>query len=116
MIDRKNFNAAARVLSKAVELQALFALDRAGWQGYRATPDAPDLNASVPVSVLIEGAVHAMSTDRLFPVFDGGVDDIVYSSARVNYLFRAWHDIVHIEMGLGFDADSEIRVAREQAQ
>lgn len=117
-IDKRNFDAAARALSREVEYLALVALSNAGFDGYKAHSDAPNLTADVPVDHLSALAGSWLREDglKLFHVFDGGVDSIVYTSARVNYLFRAWHDLVHIELGLGFSEADEIAVAEYQSQ
>ena len=47
------------------------------------------------------------------PVFDGGCDNTIYSHARYNYAFRAWHDQIHIDLGLTFSKLDEIRTCNE---
>jgi hypothetical protein len=117
-IDKRNFDAAARALSRQVETLALVALSANGFDGYSAHSDAPNLTADVPVGHLSALAGSWLREDglKLFHVFDGGVDSIIYSSPRVNYLFRAWHDLVHLELWKGFSEADEIAVAQHQAQ
>jgi hypothetical protein len=50
------------------------------------------------------------------PVYDGGSDKTIYSHARYNYAFRAWHDKVHLELDAGFGKLDEIRVCNEQVR
>jgi hypothetical protein len=40
----------------------------------------------------------------------------IYSSAQVNYAFRAWHDSLHLELSAEFDAEGELLVARAHEQ
>lgn len=117
-IDKRNFDAATRALSRSVEILALMHLGENGFDGYKAHSDAPNLTADVPVAHLSALAGSWLRDDglKLFHVFDGGVDSIIYTSPRVNYLFRAWHDLMHLNLWLGFDEASEIAVAQHQAK
>lgn len=50
------------------------------------------------------------------PVYDGGSHNTIYSHARYNYAFRAWHDRIHINLGLKFTLVDEIKVSNEHAR
>lgn len=45
------------------------------------------------------------------PVYDGGSDKTIYTHARYNYAFRAWHDKIHLDSGLGFNKLAEVMVS-----
>lgn len=53
---------------------------------------------------------------RYFPVLSTHCEDVIYDSAHVNKLYRAWHDLTHIELDRGFDFHSELAVARFKSQ
>lgn len=48
------------------------------------------------------------------PVSTAHSASTIWSGPRVNWLSRAWHDSVHIELGAEFDCDGELRTARVQ--
>lgn len=48
-------------------------------------------------------------------VWSGASDNTIYQDAAVNYAFRAVHDKMHLETGLGFSVDHEIELGRIQA-
>jgi len=48
-------------------------------------------------------------------VWSGQSDNTIYQDATVNHAFRAIHDAVHIETGLGFSPQDEIEMGRIQA-
>lgn len=45
------------------------------------------------------------------PVYDGACDRTIYSSARVNHAFRAWHDSIHVTLAAEFNAAGERAVS-----
>lgn len=49
-------------------------------------------------------------------VFDGGGDNIIYSSTQANYAFRAWHDFVHLGHDQDFSLGGELAVFAVMAQ
>ena len=46
------------------------------------------------------------------PVWNGASTDTIWSGPKVNYLFRALHDVHHVELGAGFDAAGEREASR----
>lgn len=48
-------------------------------------------------------------------IWSGGSDTSIYNDPIVNYAFRALHDALHLETGLGFTHDQEIELGRIQA-
>jgi hypothetical protein len=48
-------------------------------------------------------------------IWSGASDDTIWADARVNWAFRALHDALHLETGLGFSPKSEIELGRIQA-
>ena len=71
-----------------------------------ATPDAPNGREALHAWA----ATHVPGVDPM-PVYDGGCDLTIYSTRAGNYAFRAWHDLAHLSLGAGFDADGELQVA-----
>ncbi len=43
----------------------------------------------------------------IIPVWRGASERTIWSSPSVNHVFRALHDSHHLELGLGFDLESE---------
>lgn len=41
-------------------------------------------------------------------------DNTIFGDPATNIMFRAWHDLIHIELGEGFDYMQEARVAFKQ--
>ena len=58
---------------------------------------------------------HATPNDSL-PVYQGGCDRTIYSNPRYNYAFRAWHDKIHLDLGLSFSKLDEIKVCNEHVR
>ena len=55
--------------------------------------------------------------EKRIQIWTGGTDNNIYGSAEMNYLFRFWHDYVHLAYNLGFDPMDEIKVSQiQQAQ
>ena len=48
-------------------------------------------------------------------VWSGASDKTIYGNPSVNWAFRAWHDSVHLDHGIGLTIPGEIAVARIQA-
>lgn len=49
-------------------------------------------------------------------VWSGGSNATVYGDPAINHAFRAWHDSLHLKLGLDFSLESEIAVATEQSR
>ena len=48
-------------------------------------------------------------------VWSGASENTIYQDTRVNWAFRALHDALHLETGLGFSVPEEIELGRIQA-
>jgi hypothetical protein len=48
-------------------------------------------------------------------IWSGASDNTIYQDASVNWAFRAVHDALHLETGLGFSHAHEVEVGRIQA-
>jgi hypothetical protein len=59
-------------------------------------------------------ALAQMFTGDGFLVFDGGSDATIYADPRVNFAFRAWHDMHHIKAARGFTLPAERDVCESQ--
>ena len=51
---------------------------------------------------------------KSFRVWSGGSDATIYGSPEGNYAFRFWHDITHVEAGLGLTFTEELATAQLQ--
>ena len=49
-------------------------------------------------------------------VWSGASDNTIYGCNRVNHAFRAWHDSLHLKLGVNFDYAGELAVGLEQAR
>lgn len=49
-------------------------------------------------------------------VWPGASERTIYGCPRVNWAFRAWHDLIHLQLGADFTLEGEVRVAKEQAR
>lgn len=49
---------------------------------------------------------------RVLPVYNGNCNNTIYQHERDNHIFRAWHDSIHLEYGLSFKPENELKVAR----
>lgn len=91
-----------------VRFEAHLKLKEHGYSGIDPRPDAPNT---------LTGLLYAYGDFKqgdLFPVFDGGSEFTVFSNPESNFLFRAWHDLIHIELLAPFTLEGEMAVAREQ--
>lgn len=50
------------------------------------------------------------------PVYDGDSGQTVYQCSENNVLFRAWHDLVHLQYDFDFSIDGEIKTATIQKE
>lgn len=98
------------LLAGAVLQQASITKRRLGF-GWKPTHVAPDtleeLRDEYRASSRSKGR-------RQFRVWSGGSDATVYGSPDANYAFRFWHDITHVESGLGLTFQEELETAQLQ--
>ena len=74
---------------------------------YYPTPNAPETWADLK-------AWHKASGDNAsvaMPVYDGACENSIYPTKEDNYLFRAWHDSIHLQYNLSFSLEDETEVA-----
>ena len=74
-----------------------------------ALPDAPSTLANLK-------AFAKAYPGFPLPVSSAFSDGTIYSTARINFAFRAWHDSLHLQLNAEFDADGELLVARAHEQ
>ena len=118
----------ARPLSRSLERQLLRAC---GERGRLIEALAIDKGAPSSLSELLDATHGTVSADSFdgagslidahgrvvgerIPVWSGESDSTIWSAPAVNYLFRALHDSVHIQLGAEFDVEGELEVARVQ--
>lgn len=62
----------------------------------------------------IEDVRQAFAETGRIIVWSGGSDTTIYQDSQTNFLFRAWHDLMHVRIGAGFDLQGETRTALSQ--
>lgn len=82
------------------------AFTRAGTPPYTVADVAPDTFEDV--------MRNYRETGRII-VWNGASENTIFPSASVNWQFRAWHDWLHIQTGIGFTPQDEILLGRIQA-
>lgn len=60
--------------------------------------------------------VRQQAQTGTYHVFNGGSTDTIFSSRKVQYAYRAWHDSIHMSREIPFDMDSELLVAKLQEE
>lgn len=98
----ERFDAACMSLSAKVHGFAQAALIRNGYVGFTAREDAPGTFHD-----LLQTHQTRPYGDK-FPVYAGGSDQTIYDSPEANYAFRAWHDMLHIELNAPFSRLGEM--------
>lgn len=48
-------------------------------------------------------------------IWSGESDNTIYNDPKINHMFRAIHDSIHLKTGLGFSPEQEIEMGRIQA-
>lgn len=94
-------------LSDLIVQNAKQALDKHGFIGIRGDIDAPCTLVSLKAMYEAEKGLH-------FVVYSGGNDKTIYANSDVNMYFRAWHDLLHIELNAPFNAEGEKMVCDAQ--
>lgn len=108
VLDLATFNSVCLSLSEKVEAIAFEKLAQHGYVGVAAVEDAPNSYTQ------LTKAYYSRSHGNRFLVWNGASETSVYNGCRVNYLFRAWHDLLHIELEAQFDEEGEYRCANYQ--
>ena len=78
---------------------------------HHPTPDVPDHPAEAWVFLQEWMSEDTGYMVRSLPVWDGGCDLTIYSTPEGNHAFRAWHDSLHIAMGMNLSRAGERAVA-----
>jgi hypothetical protein len=73
---------------------------------YVALLDAPNTFEKVKQSFL---------DTNLYIVYSGGSENTIFTDKKFNYLFRAWHDALHIKNNLSFSFKDETILGNIQA-
>ena len=111
-MNRQEFNAHCSALSLIVQRRALDTLDSHGFDfgvvGVSNPPTSFDA-LRTRYNLLIISEAHR------FPVLSTHCDDVIYDTPHVNMLYRAWHDLTHIELNRGFGYADELIVARHKS-
>lgn len=95
----RDFNSAVKEIEFLIKLKAQE--KRAyGWSFYLSN-EAPETYKE-----LLEYA-----DSMVIPINCNGSSSSIYSKPHINTLFRFWHDVIHIEEGLGFTLMDEGKVA-----
>ena len=102
MIDRKNFVAVLRDYTKQVRSFSFAALSAHGLYGLDPRPDAPSTWPELKTAY-----AAALAGDRMLPVYNGGSDATVFPYPQDNWLFRALHDLDHLDLDADLSADGE---------
>lgn len=78
---------------------------------FKPVQDAPDDHSAL----LAWASSHVIGRDPL-PVYNGASQNTIYSDAYSNYVFRAWHDCLHITHVKNFSRDGELFIAEKHAE
>jgi len=121
-----------RALSESLECQLIARCAREGLYRIEALAlDADEPQSLADLREATRGECHPDDTraGRIYgpdgpfdiqgeriPVWSGASTRTIWSGPRVNYLFRAWHDSVHLLLGADFDPAGELDVARYQCR
>lgn len=92
-------------LTEFVTLMADQAAARLGF-GWVARPDAPNTWRA-----LTAAWQHSLDSGEPLPVFDGGSDTVILTSAEANWAYRFWHDVTHLERQRNFSSPHELDMA-----
>lgn len=67
------------------------------------------------VSNIAPNSALDLFTSPSLVVWSGASEHTIFGDARVNWAFRALHDALHLNTGLGFSPEEEIELGRIQA-
>ncbi len=109
---------ATRHLPKIVIMDALCrhwikrAFDTFYFVPFQAVEDAPETFKDLKAWADAHGFdPETRKHNPVMPVYAGGSDATISGSAEGNHVFRAWHDCIHLQHGLGFSKADELAVA-----
>lgn len=96
---------ARQLLSAFIVTHADATVERLGF-GWKPTAEAPSTYQQ------LRGALaHSLVTGEPLPVSDEHSGSVIYTRPDVNYAFRFWHDISHVQHGLSFELPDELELA-----
>lgn len=92
-------------LAAFVHAKAEQARDELGF-GWRGTPTAPSTYQQ------LRGAfAHSLSRGEPLPISDEFCDTTIFPDPADNVVFRFWHDVSHVRLGLSFNLEDELELA-----
>lgn len=92
-------------LSAFINQQAGELAGRLGF-GWRPVVNAPSTYQQ------LRGALdHSLNTLEPLPVSSENSASVIYDSPEVNFAFRFWHDVSHVQHGLSFALEDELELA-----
>lgn len=77
---------------------------------YYGTSDAPNNWKA------LQAFKGCLTGGESLPVFNGACDLTIYEQPRDNVTFRAWHDAIHLSLGLSFKPVDEVKVGLEHCR
>lgn len=96
---------ARRQLSAFINEQADELAGRLGF-GWRPVVDAPSTYQQ------LRGALdHSLNILEPLPVSSENSASVIYDDPEVNFAFRFWHDVSHVQHGLSFALEDELELA-----
>lgn len=96
---------ARQQLSAFIRQQADELAGRLGF-GWRPVMDAPSTYQQ------LRGALdHSLDTQEPLPVSSENSASVIYDGPEVNFAFRFWHDVSHVQHGLSFALEDELELA-----
>lgn len=96
---------ARRQLSGFIQQQADELAGRLGF-GWQPLADAPSTYQQ------LRGALdHSLTTLEPLPVSSENSVAVIYTRPEVNFAFRFWHDVSHVQHGLSFALEDELELA-----
>lgn len=91
------------------------AFDHTGLIDYAPDENAPgtweELQEYKYLTVLTPEEAFCWDSLPYLPVYDGGCENTIYGAPEYNYMFRAWHDSLHLRHDLDFSVKGELRTA-----
>lgn len=96
---------ARQQLSAFINQQAEDLAGRLGF-GWRPVMDAPSTYQQ------LRGALdHSLNSLEPLPVSSENSASVIYDGPEVNFAFRFWHDVSHVQHGLSFALEDELELA-----
>lgn len=110
-MNRQEFDKHCTALSDIVARTADRVLHTHGFRGVVAVNDPPATFEALRERYKLLRLTRA----QRFPVLGTHCDDVIYATPTINMMYRAWHDLTHIELNCGFGYVDELVVARHKS-